>query len=298
MQDERRKREVVDPVHPGGDLDLLPVVGVDFDQHLDAQRPGPSGKSTDERVGLRHHEAGPAGLLHRVPGRVEADDAHVGGGQRAQDPLQIRSPLRVMDVDVDLLRGEGRPEDAPLPGPQRGHREGKAGPRPVDLQEILLGRAFREHRIQGEEQPRELGTAAAGREVLILGRVRRDVVHDHVGHHVEVRAQRPDVVPAAQPGIDSRVVDGVEARVRAVDGKEERQEVDAAENPRQRAAQQIAELAKPAAAQAIDVGDELDLVAHDGSPGLRPSWAPRPGAPAGRRAWRRRRTGGGPPPGG
>ena len=54
-----------------------------------------------------------------------------------------------------------------------------------------------------------------------------------------------------------------EAVVGAVDRVEERQQVHAAEHAGERtAAQQRAERAQVAAAQAVDVGDELDLVLH------------------------------------
>lgn len=56
-----------------------------------------------------------------------------------------------------------------------------------------------------------------------------------------------------------RVVDRVESRIGAVDGMEERQQVHAAERAGERSAQQLLHGAD-VAAEAIGVGDELDLL--------------------------------------
>ena len=72
------------------------------------------------------------------------------------------------------------------------------------------------------------------------------MVDDDVGHDVGARGERGDVVPRAEPRIDLRVIDRVEAGVGAVDRMEERQHVDAAERPGERTVQQPLEVAERA----------------------------------------------------
>ena len=63
-------------------------------------------------------------------------------------------------------------------------------------------------------------------------------------------------------GIGLRVVDRIEAGVGAVDRPVERQQVRAAEQALERSIEQILEFAKSSAGEAVDVGDELDLISH------------------------------------
>ena len=56
--------------------------------------------------------------------------------------------------------------------------------------------------------------------------------------------ERPHIVPGAQPRIDLRVVDRIEAGIGAVDRMEEREHVHAAERALQRAAKQLAQILK------------------------------------------------------
>ncbi len=65
-------------------------------------------------------------------------------------------------------------------------------------------------------------SVAARDEVLKLRRPGGDVIDDQVGHDVGTRGQRAYVGPVAEARVDARVVDGVEARVGAVDRVEER----------------------------------------------------------------------------
>jgi len=74
--------------------------------------------------------------------------------------------------------------------------------------------------------------------------------------------QRADVAPVAQPRVDLGVAGGVETGVGTIDGVKEGQQVHAAEQALQRARQQGLQFAHAAAAQAVNVGDELDLVFH------------------------------------
>jgi len=58
------------------------------------------------------------------------------------------------------------------------------------------------------------------------------------------------------------VIYRIEAGVGAIDRPKEWQQMNAAEKPSQWPVKQRLELAKPAAREAIDVSDELDLVLH------------------------------------
>ena len=114
-----------------------------------------------------------------------------------------------------------------------------------------------------------LGRLAARLVVEELRRLRGHVVHDHVGHHVQSalrRRERRQVGPVSQARVHPRVVDRIEAGVGAVDRMEERQQVHAAEAATQRIAlalrEQRLQRAQVPAAQAVDIGDELDLVLH------------------------------------
>jgi hypothetical protein len=69
------------------------------------------------------------------------------------------------------------------------------------------------------------------------------------------------------------VVDRVEAGVSAVDGMKERQHVNAAERPGERALQQSLHVTKRTSREAIGVGDQLRLILHPQLGMRRLSWA-------------------------
>src|SRR5436190_24391678 len=96
----------------------------------------------------------------------------------------------------------------------------------------------------------------------------RHVIDDHVRHDVHASGKGRDVSPRAQSRIHLRVIDGVEAGIGAVDWMEERQDVNAAERPRQRRVEQPLEIVERAGGQPIDVRDELRLILH--RPGIAP----------------------------
>jgi hypothetical protein len=169
MQHQRRQREVVHPVHPLRDLDLLAVVAVHLHQHLQPQAAGDAGEFINEGEGLGHHEAAVAWLLDGVAHRVAAHHRHAGLRQLPQDGQQVGLALRVVDVDVDLLGGEGGPQDAALAIGQGDEGERRARPRPVDGQQVFLGRTVREHRVHRQEQAVVGRCAALGGKVLELG---------------------------------------------------------------------------------------------------------------------------------
>jgi hypothetical protein len=89
------------------------------------------------------------------------------------------------------------------------------------------------------------------------------MIHNQIGHQIRVLGQPADVVPRAQPGIDLSVINRIEARIGAIDGPKEWQQMDAAKESSQwPVTEQRLELAKPTARKTIDVCNELDLVLH------------------------------------
>ena len=90
----------------------------------------------------------------------------------------------------------------------------------------------------------------------------RHVVDDHVGHHVSAGRKRRDVVPRPETSIDLRVVDRIEACVGAVDRMEDGKHVDAAEDVGERSVEQMPQISKRSAREAIDVRDQLCLILH------------------------------------
>ena len=112
VEHERWKREVVDQVDLGGDLDLGAVVAVDLDEHGHTAgvtlRPEP----LDELEGLRDHERGRAPFLDRVPDRVESHQRDAGRVERVEDLDQVVPSGGVRHVDVDLVRRERGPQQA------------------------------------------------------------------------------------------------------------------------------------------------------------------------------------------
>ena len=168
----------------------------------------------------------------------------------------------MVHIDVDLLRGEGGPEQAAFAIGQRGHGEGHAGARAVNGQQVFFGGAVRENRFHGQEQAVKFGVLALGREVLKLRRFAGHVVDDDVGHHVDVLRQFTDALPVAQTGIDLGVVNRVKTRVGPIDFVKERQQVNPAKNPLQGAAQEFAQFIQRLTAKTVDISDQLNLVFH------------------------------------
>ena len=82
------------------------------------------------------------------------------------------------------------------------------------------------------------------------------MIHDQVGHDAGVRRERRDVSPGAETVIDLCMVGRIEACIGAIDRMKERQHVDAAEQAVQRPVEQLAQMLKGAARQAVDIRDQ------------------------------------------
>ena len=82
------------------------------------------------------------------------------------------------------------------------------------------------------------------------------MIDDEVRHQIAAPGERAHVVPGTKARIWPGVVDGIEARVRAIDGEVKGQQMSAAEQTLKRPFQQVLKIAESAARKAIDVGDE------------------------------------------
>ncbi len=133
----------------------------------------------------------------------------------------------------------------------------------VDRQQVGLRRTVGEDAVEGEEEFRGGGVVAALDEVAEGGRARRHVVDDHIHAGGEAAADLAQVVPRAQPRVRRGVVDGVEARVGAVVGGEEGEEVDAGHGIAEDSRDGVG-ASRQGAAEPVCVGDELDSVVEGG----------------------------------
>src|SRR5437868_2047552 len=112
MQDQRWKREIVHPIDSLGDLDLFQVVTVDLHQRFNSQLMRLRGQLADESKRLRDHETTGSGLLDRVTGRIQPDDADTRRLEFLEDLRQVARALRAPHVNVNLLSGERGPQQA------------------------------------------------------------------------------------------------------------------------------------------------------------------------------------------
>ena len=168
----------------------------------------------------------------------------------------------MVDVDVHLLARERRPQQhlAALRRPVL--REWQPWSRTVEGEQVGLGGAVREYSRIRQEHARVRRCDSVPAETLELRRPARHVVDDHIRHDVGVAGERAHVIPCAQTRVDARMIDRIEARVRAVNRIEEGQYVHATKCARERTRQQAFQIAKRAGGQAIDVGNQLRLVPH------------------------------------
>jgi hypothetical protein len=91
------------------------------------------------------------------------------------------------------------------------------------------------------------------------------VIHNQIGHHVDVGCECRDVGPRAEPDINLAVIDRVETRIRPVDRVKEREGVHTSEHTAQRPVQQMPKILERATRKSIDVRDQLRLILHGSS---------------------------------
>ena len=254
VQQQRGQREIIDAVDLGGDLDLLLVIRMHLDEDLQPALDALLAQTADEFEALRRHEAGGVGLLGTVADGVEPDVADVRGGHLVEDRHQVFPAFSRIGVDVHLLRGERGPHQAGLAAASVvGERQTRA--RPVDTGQLLLGGAVGVDAAQRQEHRIVFRLLPLGEHVLELPGLPAHVVHDGVDHDAVRLGEVGHVVPRAQPRIDRGVVDRVEARVRAVEGREERQDVHALIHPLESRAQDLRHGFQRAVPQSVGVGD-------------------------------------------
>src|SRR2546426_10084231 len=110
VQNQRRQREVVDPIDLFGDFDLLEVMTVDLDEYLDTKAVRLICQLRDEFEGFGNHEATGARLLNCISNGVEPNRTNAGGVKLLQDIFEVAFAFTVMDIDVDLLARKCGPQ--------------------------------------------------------------------------------------------------------------------------------------------------------------------------------------------
>ena len=262
VQQQRGQGEVVDVVDALGHPQHRMVPGV----HLGE---GPQPEPVDLLVqpvhdlqGVLGDEAARARGLGHVADSVQADGAHPVTGQQLQYLPQVLPGARRVQVEVELGGGERGPQQPAAPG-DHGRAEGKAGPGPVDRQQVLLPGTVGEDRVVVQEQAGVRGLRTAFQHVPGQGAVHGDVVDDEVAAHVDDPGQPRHIRPRPHARVDLPMVRRVETRVGTVDMGVERQHVHAAEDPAQRAVEQVGQT-RQVTCQSVRVGDQLHPIGHTG----------------------------------
>jgi hypothetical protein len=134
------------------------------------------------------------------------------------------------DINVHLLRIEGGPEHSSPARKQRHRGERKSGTRPIDTQDLRFASAPREDPVEGEKQARIFGSGAVFREITKLGRGRRQMIDNKISDGLDRAAEGADVFPGSKARIHLCVVNRVKSGVRAINGREKRQQVYSAED--------------------------------------------------------------------
>ena len=268
MQQQRRKREIVDAIDLRCNLNLLLVVGMHFDEDFQTALDTLFTQAGDELERLRSHEAARASFLSAVADGVETNVADVGCGHLIEDGHEVFPALVGIGVDVHLLRGEADPYQTGLAGELVvGERQARA--RAVNAGQILFGGAVREDGAHGQKHRVILGFLTFFKHVLELLGFPAHVVDDGIDHDAVGLGKFSNVIPAAETRVDFGMVDRVEACIRTIERSEERQDMHAVIHAVEAGAQDVGHRAKSAIAETIGVCDELHFVFHGTSLG---SW--------------------------
>ena len=245
---QRGQREVVDQVDVSSDRKLVEVVAVHLDQDVHGTFVAHLGEATDEVHRLGQHEARSACAFDRVADSVEAHARDPSGCEAVEDALQVGPTEGMLDVDVDLLIGEGGPHHSAGAIVEVDHGEGRCRAGPIDRSDLLRRWSAAEDMLWGEEHRSSRRVVASRQPLAKRCGFRRNMVHDQIGHQVVSRCQVGDALPRADAGVHRGVVDGIESCVGAVDRHEERQQVHPTERP--------VELLVEQGADAVDVAGE------------------------------------------
>src|SRR5690349_2275733 len=95
VQYEWGECEIVYPIDLPGDLDLLLIMGMDFDEHFNSKCVRLGFELGDECEGLGNHETARARLFDGVTSRVQAYTANARGLKLLQNPVQVEFPGRI-----------------------------------------------------------------------------------------------------------------------------------------------------------------------------------------------------------
>ena len=136
MQNQRRQREIVDPIDPAGDLDLLLVIAVHLDENFHVERTGLPCELIDESEGFGDHETAGAGFLDGVTDSVKSDGVDAGCMEAFENGAEIGLTLRMRHVDVNLLRRERGPDQLLYAIAQTCVGKRKSRPRPIDAEQV------------------------------------------------------------------------------------------------------------------------------------------------------------------
>ena len=229
VQRQHGQREVVHPVAHLGDLELHGVVLVNLGQHHDVVTQDLlHGVEQVGGVGLLE-EAAAARALAGVGEGVQTDDGGAVGGHVAQGLVKEALGALALHVDIDLLLAEGAPDLLGGAVGELGLDVRRARLAFVDGVDLLVrGEAALgcPEVLVADEEVGKLAVVLLGQEVLEVRALARDVVDHEVEHEVAVVANRLDVLPATEVGVDDVVTHGGEPAVGRA--REERQDVHAA----------------------------------------------------------------------
>ena len=148
-----------------GDVDLGAVMGVDLYQHLDPAPLCAGREFARKGNGFGQHKAASTRLLDGVAHGIEPDNIDAAPRKCGENVFEIGATLRMGYVDVDLLRGEGRPEYFALTRSECGYRERQARAWPIDGEQVFRGGTLGKHPIHGEKHARK------GRVRALVGKI-------------------------------------------------------------------------------------------------------------------------------
>ena len=167
MKEKRGQGEIVDPVNLGSDFNLFSVVGVNLNQGLQTTSGPLLLNPPDQLEGLGNHETAGARLFGSVAHGIQPYVAHMAGRQPVQDGEDVLPSTLGVGVDVNLLGGEGGPDQARLARPGV-LGKGQARTRAVNAGQVGLGGPVREDRRHGQEHAVVRAALPAGHHILEL----------------------------------------------------------------------------------------------------------------------------------
>src|SRR6185369_14222394 len=117
-------------------------------------------------------------------GGIQANRVDASRLKLIQNLLQIASAHGIVNVNIDLLRRECRPQQAlrSIFKLQPGKRQGWA--RPINLEQVRFSRAVRKHAVIRQEHSRIGGLVSTLLKISELRGMARNMVDDQISHDV------------------------------------------------------------------------------------------------------------------